>query len=300
MSVTERRSRLDGRAVALILGCCLIWGLNQVVMKVTLPVIPPLMQGAMRSLIAAAFVGWWARRRGIALWPADGGNRAGVLAGAVFAVEFCCVYWGLQFTTASRATVFLYLAPFVVAIGMPFISASERLRPIQVIGLCLAFGGLAATFHEGFAAGSGAPKGQWLGDLLAVGGAVFWGMTTLIVRASPLSHAAPERTLFAQLAISAPLMGAASWLAGEPAPQWDSAVAWLSMGYQGIVIAFASYLTWFWLLRHYPATRVSAFTFLSPVFGMVAGVVLLGDPLTGALLSGLFGVAMGLVLVNRR
>jgi drug/metabolite transporter (DMT)-like permease len=174
MSVTERRSRLDGQAVALILGCCLIWGLNQVVMKVTLPVFPPLMQGALRSLIAAAFVGWWARRRGIALWPADGGNRAGVLAGVVFAVEFCCVYWGLQFTTASRATVFLYLAPFVVAIGMPFISASERLRPIQVVGLCLAFGGLAATFHEGFAAGSGAPKGQWLGDLLAVGGAVFW------------------------------------------------------------------------------------------------------------------------------
>ena len=134
----NRKSRLDGLAVSLILICCVIWGLNQVIVKMTLPVVPPLMQGALRSALAAVLVGLWARHRGIGLLQPDGVNRAGVIAGALFALEFCCVYWGLQYTSASRAIVFLYLAPFIVALGMPFISASERLRPTQIAGLCLA------------------------------------------------------------------------------------------------------------------------------------------------------------------
>ena len=141
----NRKSRLDGLAVSLILICCVIWGLNQVIVKMTLPVVPPLMQGALRSALAAVLVGLWARHRGIGLLQPDGVNRAGVIAGALFALEFCCVYWGLQYTSASRAIVFLYLAPFIVALGMPFISASERLRPTQIAGLCLAFLAPAVT-----------------------------------------------------------------------------------------------------------------------------------------------------------
>ena len=113
----NRKSRLDGLAVSLILICCVIWGLNQVIVKMTLPVVPPLMQGALRSALAAVLVGLWARHRGIGLLQPDGVNRAGVIAGALFALEFCCVYWGLQYTSASRAIVFLYLAPFIVALN---------------------------------------------------------------------------------------------------------------------------------------------------------------------------------------
>jgi drug/metabolite transporter (DMT)-like permease len=293
-----RQTRLDGLAIALIVGCCLIWGLNQVVVKVTLPLVPALMQGALRSAFAALLVGLWARHRGIALFSADGTNAAGLVAGLLFALEFCCIYWGLQYTSASRAILFLYLAPFVVALGMPFISHSERLRPPQMAGMTLAFGGLAYAFQDGLA--TGASSQQWLGDLLSACGAVLWGLTTLWIRATPLARAAPERTLFAQLAVSAPVMALASLVAGEPMPRLDVALAWGSLAYQSVVIAFASYLTWFWLLRHYPATRVSAFTFLTPVLGLAAGVVLLGEPLSGAMIAGLGGVAVGLWLVNRR
>ena len=295
-----RKTRLDSLAVSLILICCVIWGLNQVIVKMTLPVVPPLMQGALRSALAAVLVGLWARHRGIGLLQPDGVNRAGVIAGALFALEFCCVYWGLQYTSASRAIVFLYLAPFIVALGMPFISASERLRPTQIAGLCLAFGALALAFRDGLVGPASQPSRQWLGDCLSVVAAAFWGLTTLWIRATPLASATPERTLFLQLAVSAPIMALASVLAGEPLPQLASALAWGSLGYQSAVIAFASYLTWFWLLRHYPATRVSAFTFLTPVLGLVAGVVLLDESLSVPMLIGLFGVAAGLWLVNRR
>ena len=134
----DRKDRLDTRAVVLLLTCCALWGLNQVATKVALAEIPPLLQAALRSLGAALLVAAWAAWRGIALWQRDGTTRGGLLAGLLFAAEFACIFVGLQFTTASRMAVFIYLAPFVVALGMPFISKSERLRPPQVAGLVAA------------------------------------------------------------------------------------------------------------------------------------------------------------------
>ena len=295
----DRRPSLDRLAITLILVCCAIWGANQVVMKITLSVVPPLMQGALRSAIAAVLVGLWARHRDIALWPADGVNASGIVAGVLFALEFCCLYGSVQYTSASRVIVFLYLAPFLVAAGMPLIAPGERLRPGQIAGLVLAFSALVFTFRGGLAASGNEAPNAWLGDLLAVAAAALWGLTTLWIRATPVGRAAPERTLFLQLAVSAPLMAVGSWLLAEPAPQWASGLAIGSLLYQSVVIAFFSYLTWFWLLRYYPAARISAFTFLTPVLGLLAGVVLLDEHLSASLMIGLVGVAVGLWLVNR-
>ncbi len=291
-----RRDRLDGIAVSLIVACCALWGLNQVIVKLTIPIVAPLAQGALRSAIAALLVALWARHRGIALLPRDGANGAGIVAGLLFGIEFCFLYAGVAQTSASRAVLFLYLAPFVVALGMPLIAPGERLGRAQIAGLVLAFGGLALAVGDGL----GDQDGQWTGDLLCAVAAIFWGLTTLWIRATALGGAAPERTLFFQLACSAPLMAIASLVSGEPLPRVDEPLAGASLLFQAVIIAFASYLSWFWLLRHYPATRVAAFTFLTPVLGLVAGVMLLGEPLSVALLGGLAGIATGLWLVNRR
>lgn len=236
------------------------------------------------------------RRRGIALLGSAAESRAGLAAGLLFGLEFGLINYGLHFTSASRVVVFLYLAPFVVAIGMPFISDTERLTRPQALGLIAAFTSLAFAFQEGFAAP--APR-QWLGDMLALGAGIAWGATTLLIRASALSVAAPERTLMLQLAVSAPVMGIAAFFAAEPPPQFDLA-ATASIAFQAVIVAFASYLAWFWLLRHYPATRVSAFTFLTPVSGLVFGALLLGEPITARMLVAVAGIAIGIHLVNRR
>lgn len=298
MAGRERKDHVDGLAVALLLGCCAIWGLGQVAAKLTLSEIPPLMQAAVRSLGAALLLVLWSRARGLVLFRADGTGRAGLLAGSLFALEFGCIFVGLQYTSASRMSVFIYFAPFVVALGMPLIARSERLNRVQAAGLLLAFGGVVWAYFEGFVSPTAGPQ-QWLGDALGLAGALLWGLTTLTLRGTRLGSALPEKALLYQLAVSAVALGVASLAAGEPWPARLTGASLWPLAFQTVVITFASYLVWFWLVRHYPATRISAFTLLTPVFGLLAGVGLLGEPLTLRLVVALAAVCAGIWLVNR-
>lgn len=296
-----RRPRLDALAVGLLLACCGLWGLNQTVTKLALTEVPPLLQAGLRSAGAAVLLWAWSAARGIGLRPAPGVVWPGVGAGLLFAAEFGCIFIGLQHTSASRMGVLLYLAPFVVALGMPLISrGGERLGAAQWAGLLLAFGGVVLALSGGRGSGPEAPT--LAGDLLALAAAVLWGGTTLLVRATPLATASPEQTLFCQVAVSGALLLAASRLAGEvwPAPALLSARAWWLLGFQIAVVTFASYLLWFWLVRHYPATQVAAFTLLTPIVGVLAGVALLGEPLTLPLVAACAAVVVGLALIQRR
>ena len=297
----DRKTHLDPLAVALLVGCAFTWGLGQVAAKVGLLSYPPLLQGGVRSLAAAALVLLWARARGVPVFQADGTGPGGLLAGTLFAVEFGCIFGGLQYTTASRMAVFIYLAPFVVAVGMPLITPTERLRPVQVLGLVAAFAGVVWAFAEGFTKPAAGAQ-QWLGDALGLVAALLWGLTTLVLRGSRTATASPEKVLLYQLAVSGVALCAAGWLHGEvwPAPH-AQLVTWplAALVFQVVVVSFASYLVWFWLMRHYPATRISSFTLLTPMFGLLAGWLLLGDPLTPRLLLALGAVCVGIALVNR-
>jgi drug/metabolite transporter (DMT)-like permease len=297
--MTERKSHLDTLAVASLVGCCFLWGLNQVAAKAAMPEVPPLWQAASRSLGGATLVALWARARGIRLFTPDATLRGGLLAGVLFAAEFVCIFVGLQFTTASRMAVFIYISPFVVALGMPFIARAERLSPAQLAGLLLAFAGVAWAFAEGFTRPAAGPH-QLLGDGLGVLAGVLWGATTLAIRGTKLSAASAEKTLLYQLAISGALLLVLALLQGAPLPARLSTLAWASMGFQVVIVTAASYLVWFWLIRSYPATRLASFTLLTPVFGLLLGALLLGEPITARLVVALVAVATGIVLVNRR
>lgn len=301
MSLTtpQRRAALDAPAVALLLGCCLMWGLGQVAAKVALGSIPPLLQAGLRSGLSVLLLLAWSHWRGVRLFERDGSLGAGVLAGVLFAGEFACIFLGLQHTSASRLTVFLYTAPFVVALGMPFVARGERLRPLQGAGLVIAFSGVALAYAEGFQQATAGPL-QWLGDALGLAAALLWGATTLVVRGSRLSSLTPEKTLAWQLGVSAVLLAGAGALLGE---RWPAALGALAAGafaFQVVVISFGTFLVWFWLVRHYPATQVASFTLLTPIAGLAFGVVLLGEPLTARLLGAAASVAVGIWLVNRR
>jgi drug/metabolite transporter (DMT)-like permease len=295
--MTERKTRLDAFAVASLVLCCALWGLNQVAAKAALAGVPPLTQAALRSLGAAALVLAWAAARRLPLAQRDGTLRGGLLAGSLFAAEFGCIFLGLQHTGAARMAVFIYLAPFVVALGMPFIARAERLSALQLAGLAAAFAGVAYALAEGFTRPSVGPR-QWLGDALGVAAALLWGGTTLTIRATRLSSASAEKTLLYQLGVSGVLLALAAPLAGEHWPQaWPATIVGLLL-FQTVIVTFASYLLWFWLVRHYPATRLAAFTLLTPVFGLLAGAGLLGEPVTLRLMLALLAVALGIAVVN--
>ncbi|HZY17384.1 MAG TPA: DMT family transporter [Ramlibacter sp.] len=296
--MAERKEHLDGLAVSLLVACCLFWGLQQILIKATVGEVPPLWQAALRFVGATVLLWIWCVVRGVPLFSRDGTLRAGLLAGALFAAEFSCIYLGLRDTTASRLTVFLYTSPFVVALLLPRFVPAEKLRAAQWVGLLVAFVAVTVAFSEGF--GSATSARQLRGDALALLAGVLWGLTTLVIRASRLATASAEKTLFYQVAVTAAVAPLLSLALGETWSLSYSAPAWGSLAAQTVVGAFASYLAWMWLLRHYPATRMSSFTFLTPMFALVFGVVLLHEHLTVQLALALVGVAAGIVLVNRK
>jgi len=292
-----RQSHLDARAIAILLLCCLLWGINQVAVKAALTEIGPLWQAGLRSAVAGVLVWLWSLSRRVPLFGRDGSLGGGLLAGALFAAEFACIFVGLQYTSASRMVVFIYLSPFVVAMGMPWIAHGERLSGRQWMGLVLAFGAVAFAFAEGFSTPH-SPR-QWWGDALGVAAAVLWGGTTLAIRATQLAAAPAEKTLLYQLGVSALALCAAAVFMGEPLPvHWSPRLLGL-FGFQAVVVSFASYLAWFWLIRHYAATRLAVFTLSTPLFGLLAGALLLGEGVSTRLVAALVALAAGIVLVNR-
>lgn len=295
--MTLRKDHLDATAISLLLGCCLFWGVQQVLVKATMPELPPLFQIALRFWGATVLLVLWCRWRGVPLLGRDGTLGAGLLAGGLFAAEFACINLGLQYTTASRMTVFLYTSPFWVALLLPLFVQTERLRPLQWTGLGCAFAAVAFALREGFV-GGGATTGQ--GDLLGLAGGMFWGLTTVAIRTTSLARVSAEKMLFYQVAVSAVAVPPLSLALGETWTWQWSTFATASVVIQVAVGAFASYLAWMWMLGRYPATKISVFVFLTPLFAMLFGALWLHEPVTPSLILALALVAAGIVLVNRK
>jgi drug/metabolite transporter (DMT)-like permease len=274
---------LDALAIAVTIALCLTWGFNQVAIKLAIDDIPPLIQAAGRSAAAALCVAAYARLRGIPLFKHDGTLVAGIAAGVLFAIEFLLVYRGLVWTTATRTVLFLYTAPFFVVIGSRLFIPGDHFYPSQWTGLLISFVGIVIAF--GLPTPAADPH-QMLGDLMALGGAAAWGATT-------------EKTALYQLVVSAPLLALGAFALGEHIDKMPSALAIGAFVYQAVWVVSVSFVIWFALVLRYSANRLSAFTFLTPLFGVAAGHLVLNEPLTPAFALAVAFVAVGLVLVNR-
>lgn len=291
---------LPPAAAGLMVLLCAAWGLNMVAVKVGNAGIPPVLQAGLRSALAALMLGAWCRWRGVSLrgWQWGGTLPAGLLAGALFGLEFLLIYVALGLTTASRAVVFLYGAPFFVALGTHWLLPDDRLTRAKALGLAVAFGGIGLAFAEGFAGGPVTAR-MLLGDALCLLAGAAWGLTTVLVKASPLSRARPELVLQYQLVVSALLLIPAAGLLDAPLALRPTPLVVAAFLYQAIGIAFASYAAWFWLVSRHSASRLAAFSFLSPIFGVLAGWLLLAEPLGPSFLLAAALVALGIWLVNR-
>jgi drug/metabolite transporter (DMT)-like permease len=287
---------LDALAVIVTIGLCLSWGFNNVSIKLAIHDIPPLIQSSSRSAIAAILVFAWTRLRGIALFKRDGTLKAGLLVGALFALEFLLIYRGLVWTTATRAVLFLYLAPFFVVIGSRWLVPGDHFSLPQWFGLLLSFVGIVIAF--GLPTPAADPR-QALGDVMFVGAAMAWAATTLAIKASGLNRISAEKTLLYQLVVSAPLLGAGALAFGEHMDAVPSAVAIGAFAYQTLWVVSVTFAVWFVLIVRYSAARLSVFTFLAPLFGVAAGHFVLNEPLTPAFAVAAVFVAAGLLLVNR-
>ncbi|SHG29274.1 DMT family transporter [Bradyrhizobium erythrophlei] len=282
-------------AVALMLMLCLSWGFNQIAVKLALPDIPPMLQATIRSSGALIVLFLIARLRGVKMFERDGTLGAGLLAGVIFGVEFVLIYRGLLLTSASRAVVFLYTAPFFVAFGS-YVFLGERLRASQWGGLALCFAGVALAI--------GVPQADvdgrvLLGDLLVIAGGALWAATTLLVKATALLKAPAEKGLGYQVALSVPILGFAAWVSGETLIRVPGPLALSLMVYQAVWVVGLTFLIWFALVKTYSASKLSAFTFITPLFGVVASYFIMHDTLTPVFGAAALLVIAGLYLVNR-
>lgn len=294
--MSSPRHQLDAAATLLMVLLCACWGLNQVAIKLANAGISPMLQAGIRSFGAALLLWGWSGHRGVALLRRDGSLGLGILIGLLFGGEFIFLYWSLVFTAASRAVLFLYTAPFFVALGAHVFIPGERLRPRQALGLASAFAGTALAFGDALRLPS---DRELLGDGMAFIAALLWGATTVVVKASRLARISPHKTLFYQLGVSALFLPALSWAAGERGVLAPTPLVLAMLAYQIVAVAFVSYLAWFWLIARYPAGRLASFSFLTPLFGLLAGALLLGEPVSPALAAALVLVAIGIYLVNR-
>src|ERR1700730_16123602 len=295
VTVTPAGLPLSPGAIALMLLLCLSWGFNQIAVKLVLPDIPPMLQATIRSTGALLVLFVIAQFRGVKMFERDGTLRAGLLAGVIFGIEFVLIYRGLYLTSASRAVVFLYTTPFFVALGS-YLFLGERLRASQWGGLALCFAGVALAI--------GAPPGDvdanvLLGDLMRVAGGALWAATTLIVKATSLLKAPAEKGLGYQVAISIPILGFAAWLSGETIARVPGPLALSLMAYQAFWVVGLTFLLWFALIKTYSASKLSAFTFITPLFGVVASYFIMHDTLSLAFGAAALLVISGLYLVNR-
>ncbi|MFN3988304.1 MAG: DMT family transporter [Rhodocyclaceae bacterium] len=292
----QQHAELDRVAVITMVVMCAILGMQNVVVKIGNEGISPIWQSGLRSLGATVLVWAWAKLRGIRLWEADGSLWPGMLAGVLFAAEFGLIFSALLYTDASRGVIFLYTAPFFVALGALWLLPNERMRRAQWTGMALAFGGVLLLFGDNLLR----PVGRaWIGDLMMLVAALFWAATTLTVKATAMARIAPEKTLIYQLGISALVLPLLSLAFGERGVFAPSALVWASLFYQTVVVATGAYLAWFWLIRRYPATRISSFSFLTPVMGVLAGILFLGEPLTFTIVVAMGLVGAGIWVANR-
>jgi drug/metabolite transporter (DMT)-like permease len=291
----KQHDRLDAFATFAMVVLTALWGFQQVAIKVTNEAVSPAFQSGLRCAGAFLLLLLWCQVRGIKLFERDGTLYAGLIVGFLFATEFAFIYWALVYTDVARSILFLYASPFVVAIGAHYLLPNERMGLPQIAGLLCAFGGLVLALRDSLSIPSATAL---IGDLMMVVAAILWAVTTLVIKKSSLAKIHPAKTLAYQLGVTALFMPAAL-IAGESGiTKFDGLVA-ASLAYQIVAVAFLSYLAWFTLVRTYPASTLSVFTFLSPLFAMLSGAYFLNERVSPLLWIALVLVACGIWLVNR-
>ena len=286
---------LDFKAVSAILILTLLWGFNYTAIKVSNEDISPVFASAVRSIIASLCGVVYCLRKRQKLFHTDIMLFHGFMVGLMFGLEFACIYFGLLLTDATRSVVFVYLSPFVVAVGAHFFLKGDRLTLLKVLGLTLAFVGIVLVF---FGRPQTAKPAMLLGDVLEIAAAFLWGSTTLYIKRFMAEKVHPINTFLYQLIFSIPILFAVSLILE---PHWISKIdltIGLSLFYQSVIVAFASFLIWFKLIHDYSVSRLSAFTFFTPIFGVLFGILFMQEELTLSLMMGLPMVCAGIFLVN--
>ncbi len=294
-ALTGRKDHIDLAGVVILIGLTMLWGVNYPVVKVTNHGLSPIFNSLLRSLIASFLGIIYCLSVKQPIFHRDIRLFHGFMTGMLFGSEFICIYLGLMYTDAARTAILLNLSAFVVALGA-WAVVKERMGTMRIIGMILAFLGAYMVLQ-------GKPK-TWtpamlLGDIFAIGGAVFWGATTVYIKKYLAERVHPINTFLYQLVFSIPIILVFAVLLE---PRWIIRVTPFVIAgvlYSSVIVAFASYLIWFRMIHTYPISQLAVFTLLTPIFGTAASGLFLHEQMTTGLVCGLVLVCAGIYATNR-
>ncbi len=291
------RKPADFFMIQTMLIICITWSLQQIFIKLAANDITPIMQASLRNGIAALLVGLMIviKKGWSPSWK--GTLKPGIITGIIFAGEFLFIALGLQYTSASHIAIFLYTGPIFTALGLNFFVATERLKPLQWIGITICFIGIVTAFGSSLLQNE-IDITSLLGDFFGLLAGLFLGSITVIIRSTKLSEAPPTLTLFYQLLIGFIILLIIALISGQSAIFHLTPIAISSLIFQGVIVSFISYLIWFWLLRKYVATTLTIFTLMTPIFGVGFGVLILNDKLTTNFIIGAIFILLGILFVS--
>lgn len=290
------KDHVDLKGFLILILLTMLWGCNYPAIKISIIGFSPIFNAFLRSVIASVLGILYCMLIKQPLFHRDIRLFHGFVVGMLFGGEFICIYFGMIYTDATRAVILVNFSPFVVTVGA-YLFLREKLGIGKIAGLLLGLTGAYLVFH-------GKPR-TWntsmlFGDLLELSAAFFWGATTVYIKKYLAGRVHPIHTFLYQLVFSVPIIFVcACWLETRWILDVNTAAV-SALLYSSIIVAFASYLTWFKLIHAYPVSQLAIFTFLSPVFGVASGVVILREQLTAGLILGLLSVSAGIYVTNYR
>ncbi len=291
-------AQLRWKPIAVLLVLALIWGAGMAIIKIGSRELAPLFMAGLRSLVAGFCLFIWMKVKGITIFPSKIIVIHGIVIGLFFGAEFGLIYVGLEYTLTSRAYVFLYTAPFFVALEAHFFLEGDRLNIWKVAGLLLAFSGVVILFGVDLGSFS---FSTLPGDLMIIAAAALWATTTVYIKKHLAHRTSPMQILYYQLLFSAPLLFAMSFAFEDPIVSGFSLVTAFSVFYQCIIVAFLSYIAWFELIRRHPVSLLHAFSFFTPILGVfLSGILIMNEFISPVLVAALILVSLGMFLVNHR
>ena len=293
----EKKNKIDTFGAIALISFSLLLGINHVVIKIVNVGLNPIFFAGIRSFIAFLFIIIWMKftRKPIVFNKKN--TIICLIAGLVFALEFLFLFLALDFTSVSRNSIIYYSMPLWLTILLFFTKNKEKLSFIKLLGLILAFSGVVISVSKNDS-GLIINSSSLFGDFLAFLAALFWALLIIIAKNSNFNKEIPEMQLLWMVMVSGPILICFSFFIENPIRDFQIIHFW-GLLFQSIVVVAGGFLFWLWLLSKYPASGVASFSFLTPIFTIFFGWLILSEVMTPDFIFAAFLVITGLILINK-
>ena len=287
---------VDFLAASFLIIFSILLGLNQVMVKLVNEGMHPVFQVALRSTFAIfpILIYCYILKKKIII--NNGSLIPGIIAGILFAIEFIFLFTALDYSTVTRVSLIFYTMPVWLTLAAHFLIENDKLNLNKILGLIIALVGLFLAVYEPT---TGYDTSQFYGDACSLLASLCWATIAIMLKTTRLSNATPETQLLYQLVVSGIILLPLSMQLNDYVRNIDLDLI-LIFSFQVIVIMCMGFIGWLWIMSRYSASSTSSFAFLTPIFGVLFGWLIMDDPINEQIYLSLFFTCLGIYLINKR